>query len=83
LKKLLKYSSLVFALALYTSSYAHAESLWDILFGNKKPPIHQNPSPPKHRNPTQQAPEVDPALAISGFSLLAGTLTVLRARHRK
>jgi hypothetical protein len=75
LKKLLKYSSLVFALALYTSSYAHAESLWDILFGNHNPPSHQNPP--------QRAPEVDPSLAIGGFSLLAGTLTVLRARHRK
>jgi hypothetical protein len=29
------------------------------------------------------APEVDPSLAVAGFSLLAGTLTVLRARSRK
>jgi hypothetical protein len=29
------------------------------------------------------APEVDPSLAAVGVSLLAGTLTVLRARKRK
>ena len=29
------------------------------------------------------APEVDPSLAISGITLLAGTLTVARARRRK
>ena len=29
------------------------------------------------------APEVDPTLATVGVSLLAGTLTVLRARKRK
>jgi hypothetical protein len=30
-----------------------------------------------------QAPEVDPGLAISGLTLLGGTLTVLRARRSK
>jgi hypothetical protein len=29
------------------------------------------------------APEVDPSLAAAGISLLAGTLTVVRARSRK
>ena len=29
------------------------------------------------------APEVDPSLAVVGVSLLAGTLTVLRAHKRK
>lgn len=48
-----------------------------------------NPSSPSHRDPDpghghpREAPEVDPSLAISGFSLLAGTLTVLRARRSK
>lgn len=28
-------------------------------------------------------PEVDPSLAISGFTLLAGTIAVLRIRHKK
>jgi len=36
-----------------------------------------------HHDHPQHAPEVDPALAISGLSLLGGTLTVLRARRRK
>jgi hypothetical protein len=31
----------------------------------------------------QSAPEVDPSLAVVGISLLAGTLTVARARRRK
>lgn len=29
------------------------------------------------------APEVDPSLAIGGFTLLAGTLAVLRVRRKK
>jgi hypothetical protein len=39
-----------------------------------------------HREPSARmnvAPEVDPALAIIGISLLAGTLTVMRARRNK
>lgn len=28
-------------------------------------------------------PEIDPSLAISAFTLLAGSLAVLRIRHRK
>jgi LPXTG-motif cell wall-anchored protein len=41
-----------------------------------------------HANPAatsrpKTAPEVDPSLAVVGVSLLAGTLTVLRARKRK
>ncbi len=34
--------------------------------------------PPTHNT----APEVDPALAISGLTLLGGTITVLRSRRR-
>jgi len=30
-----------------------------------------------------QAPEIDPSSAISGLTLLAGGLTILRARQRK
>lgn len=29
------------------------------------------------------APEIDPSLAIAGISFLAGTLMVVRVRHRK
>ncbi len=29
------------------------------------------------------APEVDPSLAVSGFTLLAGSLAVLRVRRKK
>jgi hypothetical protein len=36
--------------------------------------------PPKKPAP---APEIDPSLAVSGLALLAGSLTVLRARKRK
>jgi hypothetical protein len=32
---------------------------------------------------TASAPEVDPALAISGLTLLAGSLTVMRMRRKK
>lgn len=30
-----------------------------------------------------KAPEVDPSLAVSAFTLLAGTLAVLRVRRKK
>ena len=36
-----------------------------------------------HRHEPKQAPEVDPNLAIGGVTLLAGALTVLRARRSK
>jgi hypothetical protein len=75
LTKFLKYSSLALALVLGTSASAHAESLWRILFGHHEPVHHQYLAP--------RAPEIDPALAISGITLVAGTTTVLRARRRK
>jgi len=40
------------------------------------------PSTDKNCKPSS-APEVDPALAISGLALLTGSLTVIRMRRRK
>jgi hypothetical protein len=89
--KLLKHSVLALALALGTSTYAHAESvalvhggfgaviqeIIDWLFGHSD---HQNNT--GNNQPTNNvAPEVDPSLALSGFMLLGGTLTVLRSRR--
>jgi len=37
---------------------------------------------PKPGNPPVQAPEVDPASAMAGLTLLAGGLAVLRGRRR-
>jgi len=91
--KLLKHSVLAVALALGSSSYAHAESMalahggfsgviQDILnwlFGSSS--SHNNNS---GNNPTNNtAPEVDPSLAMSGFLLLGGTLTVMRSRRSR
>ena len=39
---------------------------------------HHHQDPP----PAPAAPEVDPSLAIGGFTLLAGTIAVARARRR-
>jgi len=57
-RNLLKYSVVMLALGLSTSTSAFA-------FG--KPIV----------------PEVDPSLAIGGLTLLAGTIAVLRIRHKK
>jgi hypothetical protein len=92
--KLLKHSVLAVALALGSSSYAHAESIalahggigdviqeiLEWLFGSSS--SHHNST--RNNNPTNNvAPEVDPSLAMSGFLLLGGTLTVLRSRRPK
>lgn len=69
LNKLFKYSFLVLALTLGVSTVAHADPRHD----------HDKDRKPK----AHEAPEVDPTLATGGFSLLAGTLTVLRAQRRK
>jgi len=69
LTKLFKHSFLILSLALGISASAHAEP-WHHQDRYRKPKAHE-------------APEVDPTLAIGGFSLLAGTLTVLRAQRRK
>ena len=82
--KLLKYSILALVLALGSSTYAHAESatlasggllgeILSLLF----------PPPPSNNNNKNTAPEVDPGLAMSGFMLLGGTLTVLRSRRSR
>jgi hypothetical protein len=92
--KLLKYSVLGLALALGSSSYAHAETvalahggftgfiddILDWLFGSSS---HHSPN--KGGTPTspQVAPEIDPSLAVAGFALIAGTLTVMRKKSAK
>ena len=72
--KYLKLSLLAFALVLSVSPRAHA-------FGghNYGPP----PPPPSPRSPARTAPEVDPSLALGGFTLLGGALTVMRSRRKK
>jgi len=98
--KLLKHSVLALALALGTTTYAHAETvalaqggfggfiqeIIDWLFGhsnhNDNPGNNNPPGNNPSGNPTNNvAPEVDPSLALSGFMLLGGTLTVLRGRR--
>ncbi|HMD22018.1 MAG TPA: hypothetical protein VKH40_16960 [Alloacidobacterium sp.] len=46
---------------------------------------YAGPTPPPPPTPTapKKAPEIDPGLAISGVSLLVGSLTVLRSRRDK
>jgi hypothetical protein len=92
--KLLKYSVLGLALALGSSSYAHAETvalahggftgfvddILDWLFGSSS---GHNQNKGGTTTPPAAAPEVDPNLAICGFALLAGTLTVMRAKGAK
>jgi len=78
MKNLLKYSALGLALALGSSTFAHAsngrksnDGWWDIFF----------PTSHNHDHDKRVAPEVDPGLALSGFALLGGTLAVLRSRR--
>lgn len=72
MKTFLQYSVLVLALAMGTSTRAHARE-------------HEGHEPPQTKNPPcdNVAPEVDPSMAITGFSMLGGTLMVLRSRLRK
>jgi len=92
--KLLKHSVLALALVLGSSTYAHAETvtlayggiggiIQDIiswLFHSSSGNSNQgSQGSPK----TNVAPEVDPGLAMSGFLLLGGTLTVLRGRRSR
>lgn len=54
--------------------------------GNTSADANTTPAPCASTNPSckpKTAPEVDPNVAAVGISLLAGTLTVLRARNRK
>jgi hypothetical protein len=93
--KLLKHTVLALALALGTSTYAHAESvalasggfggfvqeILDWLFGASHKSSPNNGGPGNGTPTNNQAPEVDPSLALSGFMLLGGTLTVMRSRR--
>jgi hypothetical protein len=69
---------LAFALVLFMSPRAHA-------FGGRgwNPPPPPPPPPPPHGPGCNTAPEVDPGLALGGFTLLGGSLTVMRSRRRK
>ena len=71
--KLLKYSLFALALTLGTSTLAVAHE-------------HHDPKPTRPNNGCNNndntAPEVDPSLAIGGFTLLGGTIAVARARRR-
>jgi hypothetical protein len=93
MKKLLQYSTLALALALGSSTYAHAETVTvayngtldqiiTFLFGwlipNDNPSAGKKPAPPK----TNVAPEIDPEAAMGAMMLLGGTLTVIRSRRR-
>jgi len=73
MKMLLRYSFLALGLALGASTAAHADPSW---WQPSPNPTPNNPSP-------SEAPEVDPSLALSGLSLVAGTLVVMRSRARK
>jgi len=68
LKTILKCLLLALALSLTASTSARA--------GGFDPFPKPTPTP-------KTAPEVDPSLAISGLALLAGTLSVARARRSK
>lgn len=53
--------------------------------GQLPPPPSPNfrfPPPPPPPPPPHRAPEIDPASAIAGLTLLAGGLAVLRGRRR-
>ena len=94
--KLLKYSVLALALVLGSSTYAHAESvaltdggiagffekIFSWLFPHSSGHSNNSGTGTGAGNP-QVAPEVDPSLAMSGFMLLGGTLTVLRSRRKE
>jgi len=66
------------------------QEIIDWLFGHSS---NHSGNPPNNTPPTNNpggnipgnnlAPEVDPSLAMSGFMLLGGTLTVLRGRRPK
>jgi hypothetical protein len=87
--KLLKHSVLALVLAIGSGTYAHAETVTayggiggivqdfiEWLFGSSGNHNQGNQNP-------NVAPEVDPGLAMSGFMLLGGTLTVLRSRRSR
>jgi len=72
MKNLLKYSLLAMVVALVGSTAAHATG----------PDINCQQDQVQGQDGCQ-TPEVDPGMAIAGFTLLAGAVTVLRARRGK
>jgi hypothetical protein len=72
MKSMLKYSMLALVLGVGSTTIAHA-SPWD----------PWDPWKPTPHDPPPSAPEVDPGMAISGITLLAGALTVMRSKRRK
>jgi len=70
MKAILKYSFLGLVLLLTFAPGAHA--------GPR--PV---PAPPPPTKNSKAAPELDPALAMTGIALLAGSLSVARARHSR
>jgi hypothetical protein len=75
MKKLLNYALLTLILAFGASIAAKADPKGGL------PPC--KPDGPSACTQPKSAPEVDPGLAVAGISLLAGSLTVMRARSRK
>lgn len=78
MKKSAKYAFLTLVLMFATAVTANAKpgSWWE----RERPKF----DPPKPKfEPVPAAPEVDPGFAMGGLSLLAGALTVLRARTGK
>jgi hypothetical protein len=93
--KLLKSSVLALALALGSSTYAHAEcvtlvhggtfeQILEWLFpwlASHSQPSGGKPGTPPPPPPKNVAPEVDPGMAVSTLLLIGGTLTVMRIRR--
>ena len=91
--KLLKSSVLALALALGSSTYAHAECITLVHGGTFEQILewlfpwlasnsqHSNGKPGAPPPPKHVAPEVDPSMAMSVLLLVGGTLTVMRIRR--
>ena len=92
MNRLLQHSLLALALALGSSTYAHAETtavayngtldqvitfLFGWLIDNGHSSPDKKPAPPK----TNVAPEIDPEAAMAAMMLVGGTLTVIRRRR--
>lgn len=82
MKSILKYAILTLLVVLGTSVAANAKPE-DHRFDPPPPPRWDHDDRKDWKSNDPKAPEVDPSLAVVGFSLLAGSLTVLRARNRK
>ena len=78
LNRLFKLSLFCTVLVLGMGSMAHAQHG----FLTKHNPTPPPPPPPPPSLQKHVAPEIDPGMAVGGFTLLAGMLTVMRARRR-